>query len=212
MRRYNHACNHYRSSAKPKHRRKNRLKPKRSTEEPTEVAEEPVSLNPYIGSNKLNGNGVPPTFFDDVHIRRAFAYAFDWDTIISMRFIKAKPSNPKSFPCPACLALTLMPRTTTWIARNPRKSSSSLMSTKTVFPLVRTLMTSGRWASACRCSTTQGNTTRQIIAEILQQNLAAVNDKFTIQRSPRSTLAGLLSCPACSQDSDYDRRLVRRYS
>ena len=43
------------------------------TEEPTEVPEEPVSLNPYIGSNKLDGNGVPPTFFDDVHIRRGFA-------------------------------------------------------------------------------------------------------------------------------------------
>ncbi|MDY6873715.1 MAG: hypothetical protein SVR81_07090, partial [Chloroflexota bacterium] len=58
------------------------------TEEPVaeETAEEPaeeepetemVALNPYIGSNQLDGNGVPGTFFDDVHIRKAFAYAFD---------------------------------------------------------------------------------------------------------------------------------------
>ena len=55
-----------------------------ATEAPTEVAatEEAVS-NPYIGSGKLDGNGVPPDFFADVHIRKAFSYAFDWDTFIA---------------------------------------------------------------------------------------------------------------------------------
>jgi predicted small secreted protein len=38
---------------------------------------EEVVMNPYLGSNKLDGNGVPKTFFDDVHIRKGFAYAFD---------------------------------------------------------------------------------------------------------------------------------------
>lgn len=33
----------------------------------------------YIGSGLLDGNGVPPTFFSDSHVRRAFAYAFDYD-------------------------------------------------------------------------------------------------------------------------------------
>ena len=51
---------------------------------PTEVAPvEEVVLNPYLGSNKLDGNGIPATFFDDVHIRKAFAYCFDWDTVIN---------------------------------------------------------------------------------------------------------------------------------
>ena len=49
----------------------------------TEAPAVELVLNPYIGSNKLDGNGVPPTFFDDVHIRKAFAYAFDWDTVIN---------------------------------------------------------------------------------------------------------------------------------
>jgi peptide/nickel transport system substrate-binding protein len=39
--------------------------------------------NPYIGSGKLDGNGIPPTFFSDIHVRLAFAYCFDYDTYIA---------------------------------------------------------------------------------------------------------------------------------
>ncbi len=50
---------------------------------PTEVPTEAPVENPYIGSGQLDGNGVPPDFFSDEHIRKAFAYAFDWDTYAS---------------------------------------------------------------------------------------------------------------------------------
>ena len=53
------------------------------TAAPTEAPVEEVVLNPYLGSNMLDGNGIPATFFDDVHIRKAFAYCFDWDTVIN---------------------------------------------------------------------------------------------------------------------------------
>ena len=33
--------------------------------------------NPFIGTGQLDGNGVPPDFFSDQHIRRAFAHCFD---------------------------------------------------------------------------------------------------------------------------------------
>jgi peptide/nickel transport system substrate-binding protein len=39
--------------------------------------------NPYVGSGKLDGNGIPPNFFSDIHIRKAFNYCFDWDAYIS---------------------------------------------------------------------------------------------------------------------------------
>lgn len=39
--------------------------------------------NPYIGSGQLDGNGVPPDFFSDIHVRRAFNYCFDYDAYIS---------------------------------------------------------------------------------------------------------------------------------
>jgi peptide/nickel transport system substrate-binding protein len=38
--------------------------------------------SPFIGSGAVDGEGVPPTFFSDVHIRRAFNYCFDFDTYI----------------------------------------------------------------------------------------------------------------------------------
>jgi peptide/nickel transport system substrate-binding protein len=36
----------------------------------------------YLGSGQLDGEGIPPDFFSDVHVRKAFCYAFDYDTFI----------------------------------------------------------------------------------------------------------------------------------
>jgi peptide/nickel transport system substrate-binding protein len=38
--------------------------------------------NNTIGSGQLDGNGVPADFFGDIHVRKAFNYAFDWNTYI----------------------------------------------------------------------------------------------------------------------------------
>ena len=40
-------------------------------------------INPYSGSGQLDGNGIPPDFFNDIHVRKAFNYCFDYDTFIS---------------------------------------------------------------------------------------------------------------------------------
>lgn len=36
--------------------------------------------NPNIGSGKLDGNGIPPDFFSDIHVRKAFLHAMDRKT------------------------------------------------------------------------------------------------------------------------------------
>jgi len=41
---------------------------------------EPYST--YIGSGLLDGDGIPEDFFSDIHVRKAFCYAFDYDTYI----------------------------------------------------------------------------------------------------------------------------------
>ena len=38
--------------------------------------------NNALGSGKLDGNGIPANFFSDLNVRKAFNYAFDWDTYI----------------------------------------------------------------------------------------------------------------------------------
>jgi peptide/nickel transport system substrate-binding protein len=42
----------------------------------------PVEGNDRLGSGKLDGAGIPPDFFQDVHVRRAFAMMFDYDTYV----------------------------------------------------------------------------------------------------------------------------------
>jgi len=39
--------------------------------------------NPYVGSGQLDGNGIPPDFFNDVHVRKAFNYCFDFQAMIN---------------------------------------------------------------------------------------------------------------------------------
>ncbi len=41
-----------------------------------------ADTSPFIGSGALDGAGVPPDFFSDVNIRKAFSYCFDIDTYI----------------------------------------------------------------------------------------------------------------------------------
>jgi peptide/nickel transport system substrate-binding protein len=43
--------------------------------------------NPYMGSGKLDGNGIPADFFADPHVRLAFNYCFDWDTYIKQTWL-----------------------------------------------------------------------------------------------------------------------------
>jgi peptide/nickel transport system substrate-binding protein len=42
-----------------------------------------ADANPYIGSGALDGDGIPPDFFTDIHVRKAFNYAMDWSTVIT---------------------------------------------------------------------------------------------------------------------------------
>ncbi len=41
------------------------------------------SGNSFIGSGQLDGDGIPADFFADEHVRRAFAYCFDYETYMN---------------------------------------------------------------------------------------------------------------------------------
>ena len=38
--------------------------------------------NPYVGSGEIDGNGITPDFFNDLHVRKAFNYCFDSETMV----------------------------------------------------------------------------------------------------------------------------------
>ena len=38
--------------------------------------------NPYVGTGALDGAGIPPNFFSDIHIRKAFNYCFDFGALV----------------------------------------------------------------------------------------------------------------------------------
>ncbi|MFH1723853.1 MAG: ABC transporter substrate-binding protein [Elusimicrobiota bacterium] len=58
--------------------------------------------NPDIGSGKLDGEGIPPDFFTDKDLRKAFAYSFDYDAFIRDTFKgsadRAKGPIPPGLP------------------------------------------------------------------------------------------------------------------
>ncbi|MBN2677621.1 MAG: hypothetical protein JXR32_06095 [Anaerolineaceae bacterium] len=148
-------------------------------EEPEAEVEE-VVMNPYIGSNKLDGNGIPPTFFDDVHIRRAFAYAFDWDAVINELYSgEAVQSKVLSLP-----GMPGYDPEADFYTMDLEKSAEEFK----LADVDKDGVPAGEdpddiWEMGFRAQMlyNTGNTTRQIYAEILQSNLAEVNEKFSIE-------------------------------
>jgi ABC-type transport system substrate-binding protein len=148
--------------------------------EPTEVVVEEVSLNPYLGSNKLDGNGIPVTFFQDVHIRKAFGYCFDWATVVDEVYM-GEAVQAKT------LALPGMPG----YQADSDFYTLDLEKCAEEFKLADVDMdgipagedTDDVWSVGFRLQMlyNTGNTTRQIMAEILQANLAEVNELFSVE-------------------------------
>ena len=152
-----------------------------ATEAPAEPSEEvATALNPYLGSNKLDGNGAPPTIFDDVHVRRGFAYAFDWDIVID-EIYQGEAIQSK------VLSLVGMPG----FDPDAPHFYYDLEKAAEEFKLAdvdKDGIPAGEdpddiWEMGFRMQMgyNTGNTTRQIYAEIMQANLAEINDKFVIE-------------------------------
>ena len=56
-----------------------------------------ATANPYIGSGRLDGKGIPADFFSDIHIRKAFLHGFDremyrYDVLNNMAIIPTSPN------------------------------------------------------------------------------------------------------------------------
>jgi ABC-type transport system substrate-binding protein len=139
-----------------------------------------VILNPYLGSNKLDGNGIPPTFFDDVHVRKAFGYCFEYQTIIDDVYMgEAVQSKTLSLPGMA------------GYDPNFPAYEYDLAKCEEEFKLAdvdKDGIPAGEdpddiWEMGFRFQMlyNTGNTTREIYTEIVSANVRAVNPKFTVE-------------------------------
>lgn len=135
--------------------------------------------NPYIGSGQLDGNGIPTDFFSDVHIRKAFNYCFDWNSYIQNAF-------GGEFAQAITLPLEGMPG----YDLSAPHYTFNLTDCQNEFGLADLdhdgIPSSGDTNDVTQVGFhfkmlyNQGNTSRQIVAEILAAKLVQVNPKFLV--------------------------------
>lgn len=151
-----------------------------ATEEP--MAEEPTGpTSPYVGSGLLDGNGIPADFFADVHIRKAFSYAFDWDTFVNDVY-RGEAVQSLSLPLAGMPGYDLNVDHYTY---DLEKSAEEFK----LADLDHDGIPAGEdpegdvWTTGFRIQMlyNQGNTTRQITAEIMAASLSSVNELFSVE-------------------------------
>lgn len=137
--------------------------------------------NNYIGSGLLDGNGIPADFFNDIHIRKAFNYCFDWDAYVNEVF------NGEALQAKA-LVVPGMPG---WSEDAPYYSTD-MAKCEEEFKLAdldKDGIPAGEdpegdvWTTGFRFAATynQGNTTRQTVAEIIAAQVGSINELFLIE-------------------------------
>ncbi|MFC1878662.1 ABC transporter substrate-binding protein [Chloroflexota bacterium] len=125
--------------------------------------------NQYVGSGKMDGNGIPADFFMDMHVRRAFNYCFDWDTYIAEVFQGEAIQNYG----PVNQGMLGYDPEAVHYSFDPEMCQSEIEQA---------------WGGAVaengfrmQIGFNTGNTTRQTIAQILQANFADIDSKYNIE-------------------------------
>ena len=127
------------------------------------------SATNYLGSGKLDGNGIPADFFSDVNVRKGFATAFDYDTFIA-DVLQGAAAQQNTVAIEGLIGYTEeSPKYTT----DPEQAAEYF---KNAF--------GGQvWENGFTLPAffNSGNTTRQQGLQILKQNVEALNPKFKIE-------------------------------
>jgi peptide/nickel transport system substrate-binding protein len=124
--------------------------------------------NPFVGSGKLDGEGIPPDFFADKDVRKGFAYAFDYKGFIADvlrgKGVQATGAIPNSLP-----------------GHNPAQRMYSY-DRKKAEEHFRKAFGGKLWENGFHFTITfnSGSVPRQTVCQILKRNVEALNPKFRI--------------------------------
>jgi len=135
----------------------------------------------YVGSGKLDGNGIPLDFFSDIHIRKGFAYSFDWDTYIADVF----DGEAVQQPVLARQGMAGYQADAPVYSLDPAKAEEEFK----LADVDKDGIPAGEdpegdvWTTGFRLQAlyNQGNTSRQVVSEILATNLGTLNELFAVE-------------------------------
>jgi len=135
----------------------------------------------YVGSGELDGNGIPHDFFSDIHIRKGFAYSFDWDIYIADVF----DGEAVQQPVLARAGMAGYEADAPVYTYDPAKAEEEFKladADKDGIPAGDD-PEGDIWTTGFRLQAlyNQGNTSRQVISEIMANNLAAINELFVVE-------------------------------
>ncbi len=124
--------------------------------------------NPYIGSGQLDGAGIPPDFFTDINVRKAFLHAFDRDIYAEdvLQGISIVPSNPIVQGLPYAIDVPVY-------EFDLEKSAECL----------KKAWDGQAWEKGFKMTImyNTGNTMRESAAVMLAENIMSLNPKFQIE-------------------------------
>lgn len=130
--------------------------------------------NDLLGSGQLDGNGIPPDFFSDVHVRRAFASCFDYDRfLVEILFGEGERSVTVMLP-----GMIGHDKEFPHYAYDPNHCSDEFKASTLKSPDGRTLWDVG---FRMKIPYISGSQARQLIANMYKAELAKVNSKFVVE-------------------------------
>jgi peptide/nickel transport system substrate-binding protein len=133
--------------------------------------------NSTLGSGKLDGNGIPPDFFSDIHVRQAFSYCFDWNTYISQVW---NGEAQQAYGPVIAGELGYNPDQAHF-SYDPAKCEAEFKASTWKSADGKSLWDTGFYMQYLYNS---GNDQRQVAGAILQNDLQKVNPKFSIAVVP----------------------------
>lgn len=132
--------------------------------------------NPYVGSGKLDGNGIPADFFSNEHVRKAFSYCFDYEAMLKDAL--AGDGAQAQGPIPMGMMGYLNDEKPLF-SYDPAKCEEEFKAAtfKDADGADVSVFDKGFYMQLAYNS---GNDTRRLAAEILKAGVEGVNPKFTV--------------------------------